>query len=762
MNCRAFSSLCPVILTVVTMSAARGEIPDPLDTERSPTRPLAPAEAAAGFRSPDGFKVGVFAAEPDVRNPLAMAWDPRGRLWVAENYTYSDSSERFDLRLRDRILIFEDADGDGHFDRRKVFTEDVQRLGSVELGPGGVWLLCPPQLLFVPDRDRNDVPDGPAEVVLDGFTVATENHHTFANGLRWGPDGWLYGRCGASSPAEVSAPGTPDAHRIPVRGGIWRYHPGLKRFEALVHGTTNPWGHDWNALGELFFINTVNGHLWHMIPGAHFARPHSIEPNPRAYAIIDQHADHYHWDNAREMTYPFIPTGEDARRGGGHAHCGLLIYQADQWPEPYRNKLLTLNFHGRRMNVERLERSGSGYVGRHEPDAFFASDPWFRGIDLMHGPDGSVFVLDWSDTGECHEHDGVHRSSGRIYRIAFGTSRQVARRDVSRLDLSELVALHRGGNEWFVRQARRRLAELKTRGGQLDEAARRLRAMFDSDPDPVVKIRALCSLFVLGMDPSWLRGLLHHEHESVRAWAIRFLTDEMPIDTVFSARGGPDVPLGDDLERELTNLARSDSSGLVRLVLASTLQRLPVSQRVGLARALVSRAEDAGDHNIPAMVWTGLIPVAQADPEALVAVAADCRLPLVLRLIARRLTEGIETRPAPLNRLLDAAVAGPEDFQVQVASGMSDALKGWRKARKPAGWDRLGATIRQAADSALRAGPAIWTSSSATAGRSTRSGEWRSTIPPPSMTGRWPCGRSSTAGPPTCASSASGWFAFAS
>ena len=167
-----------------------------------------------------------------------------------------------------------------------------------------------------------------------------------------------------------------------MRGGIWRYHPGLKRFEALVHGTTNPWGHDWNALGELFFINTTNGHLWHMIPGAHFARPHTIEPNPRAYAIIDQHADHYHWDNSREMTYPFIPTGEDARRGGGHAHSGLLIYQADQWPRSYRDKLLTLNFHGRRMNVERLERSGSGYVGRHEPDAFFASDPWFRGIDL--------------------------------------------------------------------------------------------------------------------------------------------------------------------------------------------------------------------------------------------------------------------------------------------------------------------------------------------------------------------------------------------
>ena len=335
-----------------------------------------------------------------------MAWDRRGRLWVAENYTYADQSERFDLRLRDRVLIFEDTDGDGRADRRTVFTDDVQRLGSVELGLGGVWLLCPPRLLFVPDRDGNDMPDGPAEVVLDGFGVAVENHHTFANGLRWGPDGWLYGRCGASSPGEVGVPGTPDALRVPMRGGLWRYHPIRKRFEMLAHGTTNPWGHDWDALGEAFFINTVNGHLWHLIPGSHLVRPHTIEPNPRAYALIDQHADHWHWDNSRPLTYGSKVGPDDGRRGGGHAHSGMMIYLADQWPPEYRGKLFTLNFHGRRINVERLERDGSGFAGRHEPDILFAKDPWFRGIDLGYGPDGGVYILDWSDTGECHDHDG--------------------------------------------------------------------------------------------------------------------------------------------------------------------------------------------------------------------------------------------------------------------------------------------------------------------------------------------------------------------
>ena len=103
----------------------------------------------------------------------------------------------------------------------------------------------------------------------------------------------------------------------------------------------------------------------------------------------------------------------------------------------------------------------------------------------------------------------------------------------------------------------------------------------------------------------------------MRTWAIRLLTDALPIDTVFSKRGGPDVALPPDLLGEFAALARDDSSGLVRLALASTLQRLPVSQRVVLAQALVSRSDDSADHNIPSLVWTGLIPIADGDPARL-------------------------------------------------------------------------------------------------------------------------------------------------
>ena len=317
--------------------------------------------------------------------------------------------------------------------------------------------------------------------------------------------------------------------------------PHRKRFEVLSHGTTNPWGHDWNALGELFFINTVNGHLWHMIPGAHFVRPHTIDPNPRAYAQIDQHADHWHWDNSKELVLGTAHPA-DSSRGGGHAHTGMSIYLADQWPAAYRGKLLTLNFHGRRVNVERLERSGSGYVGRHEPDMLQAADPWFRGIDLSYGPDGSVFILDWSDTGECHERDGVHRGSGRIYKVTHGASPRRPAVDLAKLDENELAGLHGHSNEWFVRQARRVLANRAARGEPLAVARKALHSQFEKEPDPVRKLRAVWSLYVIGaLDSEFLRRLLDHDHESVRAWAIRLLTDDLPLDTVFSQRIGADV-----------------------------------------------------------------------------------------------------------------------------------------------------------------------------------------------------------------------------
>lgn len=690
-------------LPLVVGSILAAEFPTPYNVGSGLSEPaMTPEQARAALRLPEGFKATVFAAEPDVQNPIGMAWDARGRLWIAENYTYAERTTKFDLKLRDRVLIFEDRNGDGRFSSRRVFADDFQRLTSVEVGRGGVWLMCPPHLLFVPDRDQDGVPDGPSEVVLDGFTVPGENYHNFANGLRFGPDGWLYGRCGASSPGEIGVPGTPREQRIPLRGTLWRYHPERKVVEVLGTGTTNPWGHDWDAHGELFFINTVNGHLWHAIPGAHYVRAHTLDPNPHAYALIDQHAEHWHFDTAQDWTKS--RDGAANALGGGHAHGGMMIYQGDNWPESYRGKLYTLNFHGRRANQEVLERAGSGYAGRHGKDLFVSDDPWFRGIELGSGPDGGVFVLDWSDTGECHNSTGVNRTSGRIYKLTSGEAKALGPVDLTQASGRELAALQRHANDWLARQARLELSGRAAAGHKLTHAVEDLQAMVEQAPEPVTKLRALWTLFALGQtSPDFLQALLNHTNEHVRAWAIRLLTDAWPLDTVMSQRPARAAPPPDRaILEKLIVRARDDASALVRLTLASTLQRLPVKDRAPLATALARHGEDAADHNLPLMIWYGLIPLAVEDSAALARIATVCELPVTRRLITRRLAEELEQRPGPLNDVLAAATSRDRAFQADVLAGLGEGLTGWRRATKPAAWESFAAKLAVTGDAALQ------------------------------------------------------------
>ncbi|MCA1963075.1 MAG: hypothetical protein LDL31_03910, partial [Prosthecobacter sp.] len=396
--------------------------PTPFNTEKG--SPMPAEEAAATMQLPPGFKCIVFAAEPDVQQPIAMAWDAKGRLWVAENYTYAENPARWDTKLRDRLIILEDKDGDGRHDERKVFWEQGTYLTSVEIGYGGVWILHDGTLSFIADKNGDDVPDGAPEVLLDGFNTKTIGHN-IVNGLRWGPDGWLYGRHGITDTSAVGAPGTPADKRVRMNCAIWRYHPTRKVLETVAHGGTNSWGHDWNAEGELFMINTVIGHLWHVIPGAYYRRMFGTHLNPHVYEVIEQTADHFHWDTGAEKWSDIRNgiSGKTKELGGGHAHVGMLIYQGGTWPKEYHGAMLTCNLHGNRINMDRLVREGCGYTGKHAPDFMQAKDTWFRGIDLLTGPDGNVFVADWSDTGECHDNDGVHRTSGRIYKIVYGGER---------------------------------------------------------------------------------------------------------------------------------------------------------------------------------------------------------------------------------------------------------------------------------------------------------------------------------------------------
>jgi putative heme-binding domain-containing protein len=240
--------------------------------------------------------------------------------------------------------------------------------------------------------------------------------------------------------------------------------------------------------------------------------------------------------------------------------------------------------------------------------------------------------------------------------------------------------------------------------------------LFEKQSDVVVKLRALWTLYAIGAaDEPFLRAQLRHPNEHVRAWAVRLLTDTMPLDTVMSQRPGEKSTAGNSNSgkergqtipaatiRGLVGLAKNDGSGLVRLALASTLQRLPVSRRGDLAAALMARPEDANDHNLPLLVWYGLIPMAEADPASLARMAAKCEWPLTRKFIARRLAEDIDQHLAPLNALLQITAAKPEAFEADILGGVSEGLTGWRKAAKPAAWDALATKLGRSRDDALR------------------------------------------------------------
>ena len=684
--------MLPVALMLAAAAAA---FPEPHDNQAVTTPLLTPTEALARMRAPEGFRVSLFAAEPEVRQPIALCWDHRGRLWVAENYTYADGKERFDLSLRDRIVILEDSDNDGRFDRRTVFADDLKMLTSIELGLGGVWAMCPPHLLFIPtDGDR---PSGPPKVMLDGFSTTAASRHTFANGLRWGPDGWLYGRIGISSTSWIDVPGVPQEKRSPTAGGFWRYHPTRKVFEPYCHGTTNPWGHDWTAEHELLFINTVIGHGWQGIHGAHFKRMHGEDPYPHVYELIDQHADHYHWDTGKKWNDADGGRGGADRLGGGHAHVGMMIYRGESWPESYRDKVFTLNLHGTRVNVERVERKGSALIMRHEPDFVRSSDPWFRGIEISQAPDGGAVILDWSDIGECHDQDGIHRSSGRIFKVAYGEPKRPTV-DFLAAAPAELVELQRSRNEWSVRMARWALRERAARGEDLSSALpawERLAA----ESDPVLALNAHSTLIALRVRPSavWdaaharrysVESVLAEKSQPVLARLIeRELTEPLVLRNQALAKWPNHfafIPSGEEREQAILSLATGRRHGpRVRLALASALPHLSPEFRALAAQHLLLEAEDASDHNLPLLIWTG---IRDLPSDALVDCAHVSRLPTATRLIARRLAEQLDTAPGPLDALLEQSIAQGYG-QADILRGVAEGLRGWRKAAKPDSWD---------------------------------------------------------------------------
>jgi putative membrane-bound dehydrogenase-like protein len=627
-----------------------------------------PEEAVGRMVVPEGFHVEVFASEPMIRQPLSASFDERGRVWVVEYLQFPHPQglkpvtvdqylrTRYDRvpeppprgpKGADRIKVLEDTDGDGRADKATVFVDGLNIASGVAVGHGGVFIAQPPYLLFYPDRNKDDQPDGDPEVLLTGFGL--EDTHSVVNSLQWGPDGWLYGAHGSTSTAKIRG--------IEFQQGIWRYHPRTRQFELFAEGGGNTWGLDFDKGGNAF--GSSNGHFitFHMVQGGNYWKgfaKHGPLHNPNAFGYFDA------------VSYR-------GPKRGGHVTPGGIIYKADAYPSEFQGAFIGGNLLSNTVYWHKLTAAGSTFSGTFGGTLLDARDTWFRPIDLTVGPDGAVNVIDWYDKRAAHldPRDTWDKTNGRIYKIVYGKGKRVAPFDLSRKSTAELVALRTSTNDWYAAEARRLLAERRD-----PSVIPALKALLQDDRDETLALRDLWALYLSGgLDDSTALSLLAHEVAGVRRWTVRLLGDEHRM-----------TP---SLQASLVELARSDSDPAVRSQLASSCQRWAAGDALPILDQLLRRSEDTRDGQIPLLLWWATERQLRNDRDAVVARLARAdmeRLPLVRGVVLERVARALTARggPGDFEACAKLLAAAPGDAEVRtLVAGMDKGLEGRRLDAAP-------------------------------------------------------------------------------
>ncbi|MFI5456398.1 MAG: PVC-type heme-binding CxxCH protein [Isosphaerales bacterium] len=592
--------------------------------------PLSPRAALASFKVPGDLQLELVLAEPDVRQPVSISFDERGRLWVVQYLQYPfpaglkmvsrDGVWRavYDkvppppphhFRGKDKITIHEDTDGDGVYDRHKTFLDGLNIATSVARGRGGVWVLNPPYLLFYPDRDNNDVPDGDPEVHLQGFGL--EDTHSVVNSLRWGPDGWLYAAQGSTVTGHVTRPGL-DAGKEPVHSMgqlIWRYHPETRRYEVFAEGGGNAFGVEIDARGRIYSgHNGGDTRGFHYVQGAYYQKgfnKHGPLSNPYAFGYFPAMKH----NRVPRFTHTFV------------------IYEADTLPRQYRGLLFGVAPLLNHVVMSRISPDGSSLQTQDVGLAVSSDDRWFRPVDIKLGPDGALYIADWYDRQVNHyrNHEGqIDPDHGRVYRLkarAAEPSSSAKPSDLSRLTTLDLVKLLADPNKWTRQTVLRLIADRKD-----PSIAPDLRRLIAQETGQLA-LEALWALNLVGRldEPAALKTL-DHSDPHVRLWTARLSCD--------ASRVSPPVATA------LARRAAIEPNVEVRSQLACSAKRLPARDALPIVRALLARSEDESDIHLPLLLWWALEAKVATDPEAVLALFLDRTiwdLPIVRATVVERL-----------------------------------------------------------------------------------------------------------------------------
>lgn len=630
-----------------------------------------------------GFAVDLIAAEPDVHQPMAFAFDARGRLWVVEGHSYP--TKRPDGEGLDKVLIFEDADHDGRFEKRTVFYEGLNLVSGMQVGHGGVWIGAAPQLLFIPDRNRDDIADGQPEVLLDGFGFA-DTHETL-NSFVWGPDGWLYGNQGVFNQSQVGRPGASDDERVYLAAGVWRYHPVRHRFEVFAHGGSNQWGLDFDDLGQLFMTHCRShygqGPTTHVMQGGHYwnqtnsgyASFVSSEPvagvaTMKNYLLASARYGHGEGGAGK--------TGSRALYGG-HSHVGTMIYLGDNWPAEYRNHLFTHNLHGHRINHQINLPEGAGFNTVHAGyDLFHCSDPQYIGVDLQYGPDGAVYISDWYDPRHCHSPhtEQWQRGNGRMYRLYF-EGYEPAVVNYHQASDQELVDAQTHANDWHVRAARLELAERATRRDIDPKAVSSLKQLATQHTSPQRRLRAIwCLHGIHAIDRQLAHHALHDANPYIRGWTVQLLADQ----------GQLPGQLANDRDALIASLLEREDSPIVKRYLASAADRLPAETAWRIIHRLASDSSINDDRNLPFLFWQTCAERITSELDEAIRILETTPVQTLRDYLQWYLPQlSDEARATMVERL--AGLDGAD--QVRALQLFAAGLQGSRNLKMPKAWPKL-------------------------------------------------------------------------
>ncbi|KQS32982.1 PVC-type heme-binding CxxCH protein [Dyadobacter sp. Leaf189] len=595
-NDKAKESLAQFRLPVMEFKDA--EVPNYERRDPAPKfqLPLSPAESQKLIQVPVDFDLQLFASEPDIVKPIAMAWDEKGRLWIIETEDYPNEIRNEEGTGKDRIKICEDTNGDGKADKFTVFADGLNIPTSLTFANGGVIVAQAPHFIFFKDTNGDDKADV-RENIISGW--GKSDTHAGPSNLKYGLDNKVWGVLGyAGYRGDVNGKATNFSQ------GIYRFDTNGKNLEYIGRTSNNTWGLGFSEDFEVF-ISTANGNY-----SGHFAMP--LEYVKRSVADGSGNTV-YKLDSHYDMNYLTPALRQVDFHGGFTAAAGHNLYTARNFPKSYwNNTAFVCEPTGRLLYQARLNPKGAGYKEKNGYNLLASSDEWFSPVHAEVGPDGAVWVADWysfiiqhnptprgfeNGKGNAYINPLRDNKHGRIYRVVYKKAKSYSPVKLDKNDGASLLAALKNDNMFWRTTAQRLIVE----GKQTALIPELLKIVNDQTVDEIglnsPAVHALWTLDGLGAYETnetayhTLVRAVRHPAAGVRKNAVKLLPRN---DKTLSALKWTKSLEDPDLK--------------VRLATVHALTDLPASEEIGRMLYLAGQdSENAADEYLAQAIFSGVI-----------------------------------------------------------------------------------------------------------------------------------------------------------